>query len=83
MAMQIDQDTDMNYMVPTAPCDGTIVMLNPNGLANLLFYQVRKATGEHIDKVDVTGAVVMSLQDLENYRDAITENIENFKNREK
>lgn len=81
--MQIDNDTEMDYKVPSSPCDGTIVMLNPNGMANLLFYQIRKVSGEHIDKVDVTGSVLMSLQDLENYRDAINENIENFKNREK
>lgn len=73
----------MNYKVPLSPCDGTILTVNQNGMVNLLFYQVRKASGEHIDKVDVTAAVLMNVQDLENYRDAINENLDNFKKREK
>jgi len=83
MPLQIDNDTDMNYKVPISPCDGTIVAINPNGMVNLLFYQVRKATGEHIDKVDITGAVLMNVQDLQNYRDAINENLDSLKKREK
>lgn len=83
VAMQIDENTDMNYQVPLAPCDGTLVAITPNGMVNLLFYQMRKNTGEHIDKMDVTGAVLMTVQDLENYRNAINENLENIKNREK
>lgn len=83
MPIQIDDDTEMNYHVPLAPCDGTLVAINPNGMVNLLFYQVRKVTGEHLDKIDITGAVLMTTEDLENYRDAINENLDNIKNREK
>ena len=84
MALQIDDNTDFNYTVPLAPCDGNVIAVNPaNGMANILFYQTRKITGEHIDKIDITGAVLMNIADLEKYRDAITENLENIKNREK
>jgi hypothetical protein len=84
MALQIDDSTDFNYMVPLSPTDGSLVFINGESkMANLLFYQVRKQTGEPIDKIDVTGAVLMSLEDLKNYRDAISENIEATENREK
>lgn len=84
MPLQIDDNTDFNYLVPLSPTDGSMVFVNAeNGMANLLFYQVRKQTGEHIDKVDVTAAVLMSVEDLKNYRNAITENLDNLEKREK
>ena len=84
MPLQIDDKTDMNFMVPVSACDGTLISISPEaGLVRLMFYQVRKATGEHLDKIDVTGAVMMNVQDLENYRDAINENLDNIKNKEK
>lgn len=84
MPLQIDDNTELNYQVPLSPTDGSLIFVNTdNGMANLLFYQVRKQSGEHIDKVDITGAVLMSVEDLKNYRDAITENLENIKHREK
>ena len=52
-------------------------------MVSLTFFQTRKQTGDHIDRVDVIGAILMSVEDLEKYRDAITENLENLKNREK
>lgn len=52
--MPIDENSDINYKVPLSPCDGTIVAINPNGMVNLLFYQTRKMTGDHIDKADIT-----------------------------
>ena len=83
MPLLIDDDTEFNYQVPLSPTDGTMVFVNSeNGMANLLFYQVRKQTGEHIDKVDVTGAVLMSVEDLKNYRNAISENLDNIEKRE-
>jgi|GEM_PF-2884249 len=83
MPLQIDDNTDMNYKVPLSLCDGTLIAINENGMANLLFYQMRKISGEHVDKIDVIGAIAMNTQDLENYRDAINENLKNVKNREK
>ncbi|MFI5271013.1 MAG: hypothetical protein ACHQT9_03150 [Candidatus Saccharimonadales bacterium] len=84
MALQIDDETDFNYLVPLSPTDGSLVFINGDSkMANLLFYQVRKQTGEHIDKIDVTGAILMSLEDLKNYRNAISENIEATEKREK
>jgi hypothetical protein len=83
MALQIDDNTDFNYLVPLAPSDGNLVAINhENGLVNLLFYQARKQTGDHIDKVDVTGAILMNVKDLKRLRDAITENLEQHENRE-
>ena len=83
MTMPIDENSDINYKVPLSPCDGTIVAINPNGMVNLLFYQTRKMTGDHIDKADITWAVLMNVKDLRNYRNAINENLENFKEQEK
>lgn len=74
----------MNYLMPVAPCDGTLIGINTaNGMANLIFYQTRKQTGSHIDKMDVISAIVMNVHDLEQFRNAITENLSNVKNREK
>jgi hypothetical protein len=82
--LQIDENTDMNYLVPMSPCDGTIISINStNNAAQLLFYQIRKQTDNHIDKVDITGAILMDTKHLERFRDAITENLETIKNREK
>lgn len=82
--LQIDQNTDINYLVPLSACDGTLIGANvATGMANLIFYQTRKLNGSHIDKVDVIGAVGMSIKDLEQFRDAITENLDSLKNREK
>jgi hypothetical protein len=84
MPLQIDDNTQFNYTVPLAPTDGTLIGVNPvNKMVNLLFYQTRKQTGDHVDKVDVIGAILMSIEDLKNYRDAITENLENLEKREK
>jgi hypothetical protein len=84
MAFQIDDNTVFNYTVPLSPSDGNLIAVNTaNGMANVLFYQTRKMTGDHVDQVDVIGAILMSITDLEKYRDAITENLENIKNREK
>lgn len=83
MPIQIDDDTDFNYLVPLAPSDGNLIAINnASGVVNLLFYQVRKQTGDHIDKVDVTGAVLTSVKDLHKFRDAITENLEQIENQE-
>jgi len=84
MALQIDDNTDFEYKVPLAPSDGNLIGIGPNGAVNLLFYQTRKQTGEHIDKVDVTGAILMSsVDDLEKYRDAISETIDQYRKNEK
>jgi len=84
MALQIDDNTEFNYLVPLAPSDGNLIGIAANGTVNLLFYQTRKQTGEHIDKVDVTGAVLMtSITDLENYRNAINETLDQYKKSEK
>lgn len=84
MALQIDNETDFNYLVPLSPSDGNIVAINQeSGVVNLLFYQVRKQTGEHIDKIDVTGAILTNVEDLRKFRDAITENLEQHETREK
>ena len=80
----IDEQTQFDYKVPLSPSDGNLIGINQaNGMVNLLFYQVRKQTGNHLDKIDITGAVLMSVDDLTKYRDAITENLNNLKNREK
>jgi hypothetical protein len=82
--IMIDENTSMDYKVPLSPSDGNLIGINQtNGMVNLLFYQVRKQTGNHLDRIDITGAVLMSVQDLEKYRDAISENLENYKKREK
>lgn len=74
----------MNYLTPVAPCDGTLIGINlTNNMANLVFYQTRKQTGSHLDKVDVISAIVMNVHDLEQFRNAITENLDNVKNHEK
>lgn len=80
----IDEKTEFDYKVPLSPSDGNLIGINQqNGMVNLLFYQVRKQTGNHLDKIDITGAVLMSIDDLKKYRDAISENLDNYKNREK
>ncbi len=83
MALQIDDSTEFNYLVPLSPSDGNLVAVNnTNNIVNLLFYQVRKQTGDHIDKVDVTGAILMNVEDLRKFRDAITENLAQLDDRE-
>ncbi len=83
MALQIDDSTEFNYLVPLSPSDGNLVAVNnTNNIVNLLFYQVRKQTGDHIDKVDVTGAILMNVEDLRKFRDAITENLAQLDSRE-
>jgi hypothetical protein len=77
MALQIDDNTEFNYMVPVSPADGNLIAINrQSGASQLVFYQVRKQSGEHIDKVDVIAAIAMGVEDLRRYRDAITENLE-------
>lgn len=84
MQLQIDENTEFDYKQPLAPSDGNLIGIGPNGSVNLIFYQTRKQTGEHIDKVDVIGAILMpSVEDLEKYRDAISETIEQYKKSEK
>lgn len=85
MALQIDESTDFNYKVPLSPNDGNLIGINnQSGMVNLIFYQTRKQTGEHIDKADVIGAILMhNIQDLKNFRDAMGDAISQYEKREK
>ena len=83
MAIHIDDNTDINYTVPVSPSDGNIIAINKkNDRVNLIFYQARKQTGDHLDKVDVIGAILMNIEDLKKYRDAINENLEQIEKAE-
>jgi hypothetical protein len=84
MAIQIDENTDFDYKVPVTPSDGNLVGISQQGIVNLTFYQTRKQTDDHIDKADVIGAILMSnVDDLKNFRDALTDVIDQFEKREK
>ena len=85
MPIQIDDNTEFNYLVPTSPMDGNIIGINnQNGSANVVFYQIRKQTGQHIDKVDVISSIsIANIDDLRNFRDAVSEAIDQFEKQEK
>lgn len=77
MPLHIDDNIEFDYKVPFSPADGNIIGINrQNGSANIIFYQIRKASGDHIDKADVIAAILTNIEDLTKFRDAITENLE-------
>jgi hypothetical protein len=81
--LQIDENTKMNYVTPVAVQDGNLISLNENGVGNLAFYQIRKVTGSHIDELDIVGSFhVANVQDLKNYRDTLTQVIDNYEKQE-
>jgi hypothetical protein len=82
--LQIDESTKMNYVTPVLMQDGNLISLTENGAGNLSFYQIRKVTGNHIDELDVVASIhVANVEDLKNYRDTLTQVIDNYNVREK
>ena len=74
---------DLNYIVPTVTADGNAVFINENGVPTLVFFEARKQD-ENGMKADVVAAVrIASIHDLEHFQQAITDTIQQHKNREK
>ena len=82
--LQIDESTKINYQVPVIMQDGNLISLSDNGAGNLGFYQIRKVTGNHIDELDIVASIyVANVEDLKNYRDTLSQVIDNYEAREK
>lgn len=83
MAGQVQLNFDnLNFSVPIVASDGNVVVVTNEGLVNLLFFQMRGQNGNEL-KADVVAAVRLhTLQELKNFRDAITETLQKHENKE-
>jgi hypothetical protein len=72
----------LNYKQPVVASDGNIVMINEQGIASLLFFQIRQQTDQET-KADVVAAVrLTNLQELKQLQKVIGDTIKQHESRE-
>lgn len=80
--MNQQQNVNLKYLTPTVTSDGNIVMINDQGIPNLLFFQARDQHEGHMH-ADVVAAVRLnSIDELKNLAKAINDTVKKHQDRE-
>jgi hypothetical protein len=72
----------LNYKSPVVASDGNIVMINEQGIANLLFFQIRQQTDLETSADVVAGVRLNSLDELKQLQQVIGDTIKQHESRE-
>lgn len=83
MEQNLQNNLELNYIVPTVASDGNGVFISNDGnVPTLTFFQMRRQIGDKV-YADVVASVRMGdLQDLKNLQASIEETIRNHTQRE-
>lgn len=72
----------LNYKNPIVASDGNIVMINEQGIANLLFFQIRQQSDQETSADVVAGVRLNSLGELKQLQQIIADTIKQHESRE-
>jgi len=72
----------LNYKNPVVASDGNIVMINEQGVANLLFFQIRQQTDQETSADVVAGVRLNGLSELRQLQQVIGDTIKQHESRE-
>lgn len=72
----------LNYKQPVVASDGNIVMINEQGIANLLFFQIRQQTDVETSADVVAGVRLNGLDELRQLQQVIADTIKQHETRE-
>ena len=80
--MDQQQNVNLKYLTPTVTSDGNIVMINDQGIPNLLFFQARDQHEGHMH-ADVVAAIRLnSIEELKGLAKAINDTVKKHQDRE-
>lgn len=74
--------SDLKFKTPIVASDGNFVMINNDGIVNLLFFQMRGSSNNRPGADVVAGVRLHNLQELKNLVKTIQETIDKHENRE-
>ncbi len=78
----MENNLQLNHLVPTVASDGHIVMVSDQGIPTILFFQARSQSGGNV-AADVVAAVRLNgIEDLRALTKAISETIKKHESRE-
>lgn len=72
----------LDYKMPVVASDGNIVMISEQGIANLLFFQIRQQTDQATSADVVAGVRLNSLAELKQLQQVIADTIKQHESRE-
>jgi len=80
----MDQNNlSLNYQGPIVASDGNSIFISEQGPSTLIFFQVRKQTGNNIEADVVAGIRFHNLDELKQLQKNIEETIKKHESREK